>query len=72
MPGCPSNLDNKRARPTVLTLGAGGGPLDIFSLANHSSFLSPSLKDRLKYCLKELLGQFKNQVQISQTTGISK
>ena len=42
--------------PTVLAVGAGGGCLDIFSLAYHFSFLSPSLWEaaryRLKYCLK--------------------
>ena len=29
--------------PIALAIGAGGGCLDIFSLKNHSSFLSPSL-----------------------------
>ena len=29
--------------PTALTVGAGGGCLDIFSLVYHFSFLSPSL-----------------------------
>ena len=42
--------------PIVLTVGAGGGCLDIFSLICHFSFLSPSLWEtaryRLKYCLK--------------------
>ena len=42
--------------PTGLAVGAGGGCLDIFSLAYHLSFLSPSLWEtaryRLKYCLK--------------------
>ena len=42
--------------PNVLAVGAGGGCLDIFSLAYHFSFLSPSLWEtaryRLKYCLK--------------------
>ena len=41
--------------PIVLSEGAGGGCLDIFSLIYHS-FLSPSLWEtaryRLKYCLK--------------------
>ena len=44
---------------TALAVGAGGGCLDIFSLACHFSFLSPSLWEtaryRLKYCLKEPL-----------------
>ena len=42
--------------PTVLTVGAGGGGLNIFSLVYHFSILSPSLWEtaryRLKYCLK--------------------
>ena len=43
--------------PTALTVGAGGGSLDIFfSYHNHFSLLSPSLWEtaryRLKYCLK--------------------
>ena len=40
----------------MLAVGAGRGCLDIFSLAYHFSFLSPSLWEtaryRLKYCLK--------------------
>ena len=56
VPGRPTNLDQSRARPTVLTEGAGGGCLDIFSLIYHVSFLFPSLWEtaryRLKYCLK--------------------
>ena len=32
LPVCPTNLDYSRARPTALTVGAGGGGcLDIFS-----------------------------------------
>ena len=42
--------------PTALSVGAGGGCLDIFTLVYHFSFLSPSLWEtaryRLKYCLK--------------------
>ena len=42
--------------PTALSVGAGGGCLDIFTLFYHFSFLSPSLWEtaryRLKYCLK--------------------
>ena len=42
--------------PTALTVGAGGGCLDIFSLIFPFSPLSPSLWEtaryRLKYCLK--------------------
>ena len=54
VPGRPTYLDYSRARaycaysrcgqgPTVLTVGAGGGCLDIFSLVCHFSLLSPSL-----------------------------
>ena len=56
VPGSPTNLNDSRARPTALAVGAGGGCLDIFSLVYHFSFLSPSLWEtaryRLKYCLK--------------------
>ena len=42
--------------PTALTVGAGGGCLDIFTLIYLFSFLSPSLWERTryrpKYCLK--------------------
>ena len=42
--------------PIVLAVGTGGGCLDIFSLIYHFSFLSPSLREtvryKLKYCLK--------------------
>ena len=45
--------------PTALTVGTGGGCLDIFTLICHFSSLSPSLWEtaryRLKYCLKRLL-----------------
>ena len=45
--------------PTALTVGAGGGCLDIFTLVYHFFFLSSSLLEtdryRLKYCLKEQL-----------------
>ena len=47
--------------PTVLAVGAGGGYLDIFSLTNHTSFLSPfywkTALYRLKYCLNGVLIQ---------------
>ena len=55
--GRPTYLDESRARPTVLAVGAGWGCLDIF--CSHLSFLfsfSLSLGEtaryRLKYCLK--------------------
>ena len=42
--------------PTALSVGAGGGCLDIFALVYPFSPLSPSLWEtaryRLKYCLK--------------------
>ena len=42
--------------PTALTVGAGGGGLDIFTLIYPFFLLSPSLWEtaryRLKYCLK--------------------
>ena len=45
--------------PTALTVGAGGGCLDIFTLIYPFSHLSPSLWEtaryRLKYCLKRPL-----------------
>ena len=56
VPGRPTSLDDSRARPIALAVGAGGGCLDIFSLICLFSFLSPSLWEtaryRLKYCLK--------------------
>ena len=45
-----------RQGPTALTVGAGGGCLDIFTLVYQFSFLSPTLWEtaryKLKYCLK--------------------
>ena len=42
--------------PIALAVGADGGCLDVFTLAYHFSFFSPSLWEtaryRLKYCLK--------------------
>ena len=59
MPGRPTHLDHSKARPTALSVGAGGGCLDIFSLVYYFSLLSPSLWEtaryRLKYCLKRTL-----------------
>ena len=55
--------------PTVLTVGAGGGCLDVFTLIYPFSPLSPSLWEtaryRLKYCLKGPLNpkQPTNQIQ---------
>ena len=50
--GRPTNLDNSRARPIVLAVGAGGRCLDIFSLIYHFFFLSPSLWETARYRLK--------------------
>ena len=52
----PSNLENIRTRAYCACRRCEWGCLDIFSLALHASFLSPSLwktaEYRLKYCLK--------------------
>ena len=46
VPGRPTNLDNSRARPIVLAIGAGRGCLDsCFSLVYLIPLLSPSLGD---------------------------
>ena len=47
--GRPTNLNYSRAS-TALTVGAGGGCLDIFSLV--ISLLSPSLWETARYRLK--------------------
>ena len=56
VPGRPTSLIIVEQGPTALTVGAGAGCLDIFTLVYHFSFLSPSLWEtaryRLKYCLK--------------------
>ena len=56
VPGRPTIWITVGQGPTALTVGAGGGCLDIFSLVCHFSLLSPSLWEtaryRLKYCLK--------------------
>ena len=38
--------------PTVLAVRTGGGCLDIFSLVNHVSLLSPSLWEAARYRMK--------------------
>ena len=54
--GRPTILITVGQGPTTLTVGAGGGCLDIFTLICRFSRLSPSLWEtaryRLKYCLK--------------------
>ena len=56
VPGRPTYFDTEGQGPAALTVGAGGGCLDIFSLVYHFSFLPPSLWEtaryRLNYCLK--------------------
>ena len=56
VPGRPTILIRVGQGPTVLTVGAGGGCLDIFTLIYLFSPLSPSpwetARYRLKYCSK--------------------
>ena len=56
VPGRPTTWITVGQGPTALTVGAGGGCLDIFTLLYPFSPLSPSLlgtaRYRLKYCLK--------------------
>ena len=56
VPGRPTIWITIGQGPTALTVGAGGGCLDIFTLLYPFSPLSPSLWEtaryRLKYCLK--------------------
>ena len=56
VPGRPTIWIRVGQGPTALSVGTGGGCLDIFTLVYHFSFLSPSLWEtaryRLKYCLK--------------------
>ena len=56
VPGRPTIWITVGQGPTALTVGAGGGGLDIFALVCPFSPLSPSLWEmaryRLKYCLK--------------------
>ena len=55
VPGRPTNLILVGQGPTALTVGAGGGCLDIFTLVYHFSFLSPSLWETARYT--EILSQ---------------
>ena len=56
VPGRPTIWITVGQEPTALTVGAGGGCLDIFTLIYPFSPLSPSLWETaryiLKYCLK--------------------
>ena len=56
VPGRPTIWITVGQGPTELTVGAGGGCLDIFTLIYPFFLLSPSLWEtaryRLKYCLK--------------------
>ena len=56
VPGRPTIWITVGQGPTAFAVGAGGSCLDIFTLINHFSPLSPSLWEtaryRLKYCLK--------------------
>ena len=56
VPGRPTIWITVGQGPTVLSVGAGGGCLDIFTLIYPFSSLSPALWEtaryRLKYCLK--------------------
>ena len=56
VPGRPTIWITVGQGPTALTVGAGGGCLDIFTLLYPFSPFSPSLwetaRNRLKYCLK--------------------
>ena len=70
VPGRPTIWITVGQGPTALTVGAGGGCLDIFTLLYPFSPLSPSLWEtaryRLKYCLKGPLNpnQPTNQLNI--------
>ena len=53
VPGRPTNLIILGQGPTALAVGAGGSCLDIFSLAYHFSFLSPSLWRKKREMISE-------------------
>ena len=56
VPGCPTIWITVGQGPTALTVGAGGGCLDIFTLiypVSFSSSLWEKARYRLKYCIKE-------------------
>ena len=72
VPGRPTIWMRVGQGPIALTVGAGGGCLDIFTLLYPFSPLSPSLWEtaryRLKYCLKGPLNpkQPTNQFRFSR------
>ena len=56
VPGCPTIWITVGQGPTALTVGAGGGCLDILTLiypVSFSSSLWEKARYRLKYCIKE-------------------
>ena len=73
-PGRPTIWITIGQGPTALTVGAGGGCLDIFTLIYPFSPLSPSLWEtaryRLKYCLKGPLNPKQQQQQQQSTISI--
>ena len=73
VPGRPTIWITVGQGPTALTVGAGGGCLDIFTLIYPFSPLSPSLWEtaryRLKYCLKGPLNAKQPTNQFSLSLG---
>ena len=71
VPGRPTIWMIEGQGPTALTVGAGGGCLDIFTLIYLFSHLFPSLwktaRCRLKYCLK---GPLNPRQPTNQTTSL--
>ena len=55
VPGRPTIWTTVGQGPTALTVGAGGGCLDIFTLIYPFSPLSPSLWETARYRLKSFL-----------------
>ena len=78
VPGRPTIWITVGQGPTALTVGAGGGCLDIFNLICPFFPLSPSLWEtaryRLKYCLKGPLNQKQptNQLMVIIFFGVPK
>ena len=54
--GRPTNLDNS-ARAYRLAVDAGGSCLDIFSLINYFSLLSPSFWEMAQYTVQPVLSK---------------